>query len=350
MKKKLPTVSACMIVKDEEEMLPRCLESIKWVDELIVVDTGSIDKTAEIAGSFGAKVYHHPWENDFSLHRNQSIGYATSDWILIIDADEKFTGNIKKRAFKKRLSKLHPSVACLCVNVTEKGKDRLETTWLGLRFFRRDSNIQYKGIVHNKASYEGGCAGTDIKIEHYGYSLGPDAMAKKQKRTQKLLMDRLKDNEDDFNALYYLTQLRVGQKRWDDALEFGTNFFQIFPVKDPTDWHFYSVMYLYMSWIYMHKNDGEKAFAWAKKGLDMFPGDLDLNYIAATLGWMSKREDILTEYGENYFALLPNARKKGLFNSEEFVNPVRGEDWVNRTVYTSDKITEDRLRKMMEAF
>ncbi|MEJ2052223.1 MAG: glycosyltransferase family 2 protein, partial [Calditrichota bacterium] len=81
----LPTISACMMVKNEEEMLPNCLESIKdVVDELIVVDTGSTDKTIEIAESYGAKIYHHPWENDFSKHRNQSISYATGDWFLII--------------------------------------------------------------------------------------------------------------------------------------------------------------------------------------------------------------------------------------------------------------------------
>ena len=79
-----------MIVKNEEKFLSQSLNSIKdHVDELIIVDTGSTDRTVEIAEGFGAKVYHHPWENDFSKHRNQSISYASGDWILIIDADEE---------------------------------------------------------------------------------------------------------------------------------------------------------------------------------------------------------------------------------------------------------------------
>ena len=71
-------LSACMIVKDEEENLPRCLTSmLDLADEFVIIDTGSTDRTVEIARSFGARVYHEPWQNDFSLHRNQSLERAT---------------------------------------------------------------------------------------------------------------------------------------------------------------------------------------------------------------------------------------------------------------------------------
>ena len=79
-----------MIVKDEDQFLFMCLDSVKdYVDEIIIVDTGSTDKTVEIAHSYNAKVYHHPWENSFSKARNYSLKYATCDWILILDADEE---------------------------------------------------------------------------------------------------------------------------------------------------------------------------------------------------------------------------------------------------------------------
>lgn len=98
-----------MMVKNEEEMLPRCLNSIKHlIDELIVVDTGSTDKTIEIAESFGAKIYHHPWENNFSKHRNQSLGYATGDWIIQIDADEELNGYQLKKMILKKCLAMHP--------------------------------------------------------------------------------------------------------------------------------------------------------------------------------------------------------------------------------------------------
>jgi hypothetical protein len=83
------TVSLCMIVKDEEAMLPRCLAAVTdHVDELIVVDTGSTDRTIEIAESFGARVLHHTWDGDFAAARNVGLDAATSDWLMYLDADE----------------------------------------------------------------------------------------------------------------------------------------------------------------------------------------------------------------------------------------------------------------------
>ncbi len=82
-------ISLCMIVKDEEEMLPRCLAAVaEHVDELVIVDTGSTDRTVEIAESFGADVVEFPWNGSFADARNVSLDRATGDWILWLDADE----------------------------------------------------------------------------------------------------------------------------------------------------------------------------------------------------------------------------------------------------------------------
>ena len=83
------TLSLCMIVRDEEEMLPGCLAPLRdVVDEIVVVDTGSTDATVEIAESFGARVVHFPWNGSFADARNVSIDAATGDWIMYLDADE----------------------------------------------------------------------------------------------------------------------------------------------------------------------------------------------------------------------------------------------------------------------
>ena len=84
-----PALSLCMIVKDEEDCLARCLLSATpVVDETVIVDTGSTDRTKEIAKAFGAKVYDFEWTDDFSEARNLSLSKATGEWILVLDADE----------------------------------------------------------------------------------------------------------------------------------------------------------------------------------------------------------------------------------------------------------------------
>ncbi|MGD9363943.1 MAG: tetratricopeptide repeat protein, partial [Desulfobacterales bacterium] len=86
---KKSSVSVCMIIKDEEKYLARCLASVKpIVDEMIVVDTGSSDRSKDIAIAFGARVYDYEWENDFAKARNYSISKASGEWILILDGDE----------------------------------------------------------------------------------------------------------------------------------------------------------------------------------------------------------------------------------------------------------------------
>ncbi|MEM9118653.1 MAG: tetratricopeptide repeat protein [Cyanobacteria bacterium P01_F01_bin.56] len=86
------TISLCMIVKDEAENLPRCLESVKdCVDEMRILDTGSQDDTIAIAASYGAIVTSAEWTQDFAAARNQSLEAATGEWILVLDADESLT-------------------------------------------------------------------------------------------------------------------------------------------------------------------------------------------------------------------------------------------------------------------
>lgn len=85
----MSTLSLCMIVKDEETVLPRCLKSVQGLfDEIVVIDTGSKDHTREIARAFGAFVYDLPWRDDFSATRNFSFSKATSDYLFWMDADD----------------------------------------------------------------------------------------------------------------------------------------------------------------------------------------------------------------------------------------------------------------------
>ena len=83
-------ISLCMIVKDEERFLEACLRTVvDVVDEVCVVDTGSTDRTVEIARSFGARLEHRSWRNDFAWARNEVLKLATKRWIFVLDADEE---------------------------------------------------------------------------------------------------------------------------------------------------------------------------------------------------------------------------------------------------------------------
>jgi len=84
------TLSLCMIVKNEQQFLPDCLESVRnIVDQIVIIDTGSVDNTVEIAKRYSSEVHYFKWCDDFSAARNESIKYASGDWIFWIDADER---------------------------------------------------------------------------------------------------------------------------------------------------------------------------------------------------------------------------------------------------------------------
>ena len=88
-------VNLCMIVKNEESKLSKCLSSAKkFVNEIVILDTGSTDKTVKIAQGYGAKIHHFEWCNDFSAARNEALKYVTGDWVLILDADETLAPEI----------------------------------------------------------------------------------------------------------------------------------------------------------------------------------------------------------------------------------------------------------------
>ena len=102
----MPTLSLCLIVKDEEKLLHNFLSSVKdFADEIIIVDTGSKDRSKKIAKEFTKKVYDFEWKDEFSKARNFSISKATKDWILILDPDAAhYTRPLHCGVYKDRLN------------------------------------------------------------------------------------------------------------------------------------------------------------------------------------------------------------------------------------------------------
>ena len=139
------TLSACLIVKNEEQRLPKCLESLKSIaDEIIVVDTGSSDRTVAIAKKYQARVFHFEWCDDFSQARNYAIAQAKGKWILVIDADE-----ILEQNAIAILQEVMKRVDCLAINLLRSEIDTTQSPYsLVLRLFRSHPAITFTGIYH----------------------------------------------------------------------------------------------------------------------------------------------------------------------------------------------------------
>lgn len=214
-------LSICMMVKDEEKNLERCLESLrtllKYSDiELIVIDTGSQDKTVEIAKRYTEKIFFHQWNNDFSDMRNKTISYAKGEWILIIDADEEVVNadEIFELIYLKETQNYNTIIFQVNSfnNIDNKNIGAINPS---PRLFKNDGHFKYVGAVHNQPVYKKPIKVTDILINHYGYILDDkELMEKKFNRTKDILESELLKNP---NNIYYQFQLGVAYDMHGDA-------------------------------------------------------------------------------------------------------------------------------------
>ncbi|OCR01857.1 glycosyltransferase [Oscillatoriales cyanobacterium USR001] len=138
-------LSLCIIVKNEETTLPLTLNSVKnVVDEIVLVDTGSSDRTPEIAREFGAKVYNFEWCNDFAAARNESLKYAKGEWILVLDADEVLVTDIVPQLKRAMKSDRH-----LLINLIRQEIGAVQSPYsLVSRLFRNHPKIHFSRPYH----------------------------------------------------------------------------------------------------------------------------------------------------------------------------------------------------------
>jgi tetratricopeptide (TPR) repeat protein len=189
------TLSLCMIVRDEEQMLGRCLAAAApAVDEIIVVDTGSTDSTIEIARSFGARVIEFPWTGSFSEARNVSFEAATGDWLVYLDADEILVAEDRDRL--RAITGRTWREAFYLVETSYLGElgEGTATVNTALRVFRNRPEYRFTNQLHEQIyktlpSYlPMRLEQTTIRVEHYGY-LGAVRTAKdKSRRNIELLL------------------------------------------------------------------------------------------------------------------------------------------------------------------
>lgn len=347
------TVAACMIVRNEEELLPGCLDSIRdWVDELIVVDTGSTDSTVEISESYGAKLHRQEWTNDFSYHRNYSIEQADSEWILIIDADERLVRDDIPSLQTIINDGQYAAISLNVINVY--GREEEKTTFLNsVRLFTKDSGLRYDGIVHNRLQIPNDMKvlRTRARIKHLGYDLTPEKMQAKFDRSRALLERQLTENENDHHALYNLAQLLLAEAR-DNWSEYGP---QIIELADraialtspdnrktrPT----WLMGHVQAAYAHYYLDNQDEAIAYASKALEAKPDYLDALML---MGHAYGKKKEYTKSNEFYGRYLETQKKLDLTNDRDslilFHPESLAEAYYNRGMNRSDENDYDGAR------
>jgi glycosyltransferase involved in cell wall biosynthesis len=210
-----PTVSLCMIVKNEEENLAACLESVAdFATEIIIVDTGSTDRTVDLARSFGATVKHFDWIDDFAAARNESIKDATGDWIFWMDADDRLSPDNLNRLRHAAASNEADGYFCTVV-CDYLGPDQAIDRLPHFRLFRNRCGIRFERPLHEDAGLSAERLGvtlalTNIEITHTGYAIDSAGLQAKARRNQQII-DRILTKEPNnlFWRYHYAINLNI---------------------------------------------------------------------------------------------------------------------------------------------
>jgi glycosyltransferase involved in cell wall biosynthesis len=233
-------VSLTMIVRDEQENLPRCLGSVRGIfDEVVVVDTGSVDRTREIAREYGAKVVEFAWVDDFAAARNVALGDATGDYAFWLDADDVIEPDQRGRlvalldglAPRQKPARTEPRppedgspaayvVRCACDPGTDGSGG--QTVVDHIRLFPLRPEVRWTYRVHEQILPALRAAGipvhwTDLIVRHTGY-VDVALRARKLERDTRILREELKDRPDEPFVLFNLGAISIERKDWHGAL------------------------------------------------------------------------------------------------------------------------------------
>jgi glycosyltransferase involved in cell wall biosynthesis len=311
-------LSIAMMVKNEAKNLDRCLKSVETIctGNLVIVDTGSIDNTVEIAQKYTKNVYHQKWANDFSLHRNYSFSKCTGEWIMQIDADEElhFEHEIFAADVLAWLHKLPPTVNAVGIKLKDwrESKSTYAAELDVIRIFR-NKKVKFHRRVHNEPVYDGMpvyCTG--LYLKHYGYDLTAEQKEQKAKRTISLLEKSIEENPEDYQSYFYLAQ---ATEAWrgdtDKAIDYATTYVE--HKDDLTDEKdgFNPSIYYFLATRYFMRDDMENCKIWLDMGLnhDRDSLDIDLSYILMLYGAKVGRGDIMAKGATAYILAYENFDK-----------------------------------------
>ncbi len=275
-------LSICMMVKDEEKNIRRCLDALKPLVEkpeieLIIIDTGSQDRTADIAREYTDMVYSHPWNNQFSEMRNISISYAKGRYIFILDADEVVQEPLELYEIVKdeRLSFCNTFLVTI-KNLSSSG---MHTTLKQERVFRNDGDFHYKGTVHNQPIFKDPVLSADITLVHYGYLFNDNELKEKKFiRTSTILKDELVKNPENSYYRFQLARSYSAHGDSEEALVEIRKAYQL--ISNEEKKRRINVIGTYAAFC-LEYNEFSEAISICQEGTLIKPDYLDLYYILA---------------------------------------------------------------------
>lgn len=301
-----PLISASMIVKNEEKFLPGCLESLRGViDELIIVDTGSTDRTIEIAEKYGAKVHNIEWKDDFAYARNESLKHCTGKWVLYLDADERLKKETSPYLRKMAVNATEDIGAFIIIieskHLTKAGDISNQRSGYP-RFFRNYGypTIAFTGRIHEQISYSINelnktIAMSDVVIHHLGYNATPEVISNKIVRNYTLLIEEIKDSPQDPNAWYHLGQtlgLMNLEKESEDAFKMAVS---LGTLKDSVLCSAYAILGQFA----LQRGNLEEALNYYEASLEKVPEQQGTSYSKALIHLQLGQPELALELIEN---------------------------------------------------
>ncbi|MCP1187204.1 glycosyltransferase [Paenibacillus sp. 1781tsa1] len=291
-----------MIVKDESGSLQRCLNAVRdVVDEIIVVDTGSVDDTPEIARLHGAVVIRAEWNGDFSKARNLSLAVATKPWILVLDADEVWVQTPPMKAeLVQLLAASRDDVWGYWIQVTSllgvSGEERV--TDAVCRLFRNDPRIAFQGRIHEEiassimALIPQGVLHSELEVIHYGYLEQVITAKNKGARNMQLIRSALNPEGNQPELLYALAAEWFQQAKYDEALRLLQPLLaQLMP-----DCGYHSDLVLKTAYAWREIGSPERALAVVEAWAPVYEDFPDLLELGAVLELDQGREDMALDW------------------------------------------------------
>ena len=273
----MPRVSLCVIARDEEAEIGRCLDSARdVVDEIVVVDTGSKDRTRELARERGARVIDFAWIDDFSAARNVSIEAATGDWILVLDCDDELVESARPEVRRTIEGTTAAGFRVRIQNLTPPGEPVAYHEARVTRLFRRLDAHRYEHRIHEQIAPAIERAGgriepCEIVYRHYGYARREAQGASRALRNLRLLERERAERPDDPHVAFELGCTFRTLGRDDDATRELTHALQIERGRMRREAR--ATLLLRLAQLALGRRDDREAARLAQESLALVPGE-----------------------------------------------------------------------------